>query len=177
MTPDQAISGWLRIFAKEFLVNRARDIVQQGLINTEDLLRSLDAKVNSSPENGIHFMVFFARNYGRFQDMRRRYSRVGGEELVEALEDWIKQEGVGKFTQKNKKDYAKIYKGQPPERIINKIAWGIIRKYEQKGTARKRSWYNRGKERDINTQYDVLNRIWSEAVAQQHKNAYTSKQP
>lgn len=174
-TPDQAISGWLRIFAKEFLTNRARDIVKQGLINTEDLIRSLDAKVNSSPENGIHFMVFFARNYGRYQDMKRRYNRVGGEEMIQDLKDWVEKEGVGGFIKKGRKDYAKMYRGQPSERIINQIAWGIVRKYQDKGTAPKRGWYNRGKTRDIDTQYDVLLRIWSEAAANQHKQAYQSK--
>lgn len=167
MTPEEAIAGWLRIFAKEFLVNRARDIVQRGLVNSQDLIRSLDAKVTTEPARGLFLMVFFTRIYGRYQDMRRRYNKVGGDEMVADLEKWAETEGLGKFTKKGKRNYPEMYKGQTPERIKNRIAWGIIRKYRDRGTAPKRGWYNRGKERDINTFYDVLLRVWREAVLEQ----------
>lgn len=176
MTQDQAISGWIRIFAKEFLQNRAKDIISRGLVNTSELLKSLDAKVNSQPEEGIHFVVFFAKNYGRFQDMRRRYDKVGGEEMVEDLKAWAEQEGLSKFaqsgTKKGSKDYAFEYAGRAKERVLNRIAWGIIRNYKNKGTAPKRSWWNKGKTRDIEVGYDLLLRVWREAVADQNKKAF-----
>lgn len=164
MTPNQAIGSWIRQLAREFLVNRARDITRQGLLNTEELIRSLDAKTIVEPEQSRFAMIFFARIYGRWQDMRRRYTRVGGQEMIEDLEAWVEKEGVGKFTKKGRKNYDGIYRNKPKERVINRIAWGIIRKYREKGTAPKRGWYNRGKERDINTFYDLLLRVWREAV-------------
>lgn len=172
MTPDEAISGWIRIFAKEFLQNRRNDIVNRGLVNTQALLKSLDAIVNTQPDRGIHFVVFMAKNYGRLQDMRRRYNRVGGEDMVQALEQWVEAEGISKFARSGKKDYAFEYAGQPKERVLNRIAWGIIRNYAKKGTAPKRSWWNKGKTRDIEAGYDLMLRIWRDAVANQQKAAF-----
>lgn len=95
--------------------------------------------------------------------------------MVEILKDWAEKEGIGKFTKKNYKDFPTIYRGQPNERILNRIAWGIIRKYKDKGTATKRSWYNKGKERDVNYYYDLLIRIWGEAVALERKDSFIQK--
>lgn len=167
MTPDQAISGWLRILAREFVANRAKDIRQRKLLNTELLISSLSAKVNSQPERGIHFMVFYSLAYGRYQDMRRRYTRAGGEEMIKLLEQWADREGVGNFTRRGVRDYSGIYRNQPKARILNRIAWGIANRYRDKGTAPKKGWYNKGKTKDIETQYDVLLRIWKEAVQAQ----------
>lgn len=174
-TPNEVIASWLHQLAREFLTNRARDIVRQKLLNTQDLIRSLDAKVIVEPQRSLFVMVFFSRIYGRWQDMRRRYTRVGGEEMIKDLEAWVEKEGIGKFTRRGKRDYPKMYEGMPRERVLNRIAWGIIRKYRDRGTAPKRGWYNRGKERDINTYYDLLLRIWREAVLAQQKKALEGK--
>jgi hypothetical protein len=172
MTPDEAISKWLRPFALEFLQNRRNDIVTRGLVNSTELLRSLDAKVNSQPERGIHFIVFMAKGYGRLQDMRRRYGKVGGEEMLESLKDWAEAEGVSKFAKSGAIDYAFEYAGQSRERVLNRIAWGILKKYRDKGTAPKRSWWNKGKTRDIEVGYDLLLRVWRDAVAETQKESY-----
>lgn len=173
-TPNEVLASWLHTLAREFLANRARDIMQAKLINTEDLIRSLDAKVIVEPQRSLFLMVFFSRVYGRWQDMRRRYTRVGGEEMVRDLEAWAEREGLGKFEKKGKRDYPKMYQGLPPERVLNRIAWGIIRKYKEKGAAPKRGWYNKGKTRDIEVHYDVLLRVWREAVLAHQKNAFQS---
>lgn len=165
-TPEQAIDHWLRVFAKEFVANRAADIVKADLRNTDRLLASLYAKVHSQPDRGIFLMTFFAAGYGRFQDMRRRYSSPGGTEMEQALEAWAEKEGVGKFI---KGRYRGVYQGKAPERVLNRIAWGIMRKYRNKGTARKRGWYNKGKTRDIESFYALLLKAYREAVMEQLK--------
>jgi len=173
MTPDQAISQWLRPFALEFLQNRRNDVVNRGLVNSKDLLRSLDAKVNSQPDKGLHFIVFMAKSYGRLQDMRRRYENPGGEEMIELLKEWAEAEGLSNFAKSNgQKDYGFEYIGQPRERILNRIAWGILTNYRKKRTAPKRSWWNKGKTRDIEVGYDLLIRVWTDAVAEHNKKAY-----
>lgn len=170
MTPNEFIAAELRDFSKRFVANRQSDIRRAKLLNTEELLQRLYAKVQTDPQRGIFFMYVFAQNYGRWQDMRRRYARVGGEEMVQGLEEWAEKEGVGNFTKKGKRDYPGIYKAQPPDRILNRIAWGIIRKYRDRNTAPKRGWWNRGKTRDIENFYDALLRGLSEAVAAETKN-------
>lgn len=174
-TPNEVIASWIRQLAREFLVNRARDIVQRGLINSQELIRSLDSKTIIEPQRSLFVMVFFARVYGRYQDMRRRYTRVGGRQMVEDIEAWAEKEGLAKFTGRGKRNYPKLYQGMPRERVLNRIAWGIIRKYKERGTAPKRSWYNKGKERDIDVFYDLLLRVWRDAVLEQQRKAITGQ--
>ena len=52
------------------------------------------------------------------------------------------------------------------------IAWGIINKYRLK-SPRKRGWYNRGTTRDIEDFYDLLLRVWRDAVLAETKQAFT----
>ncbi len=169
MSPQQTIDYWLRVFAREFVAHRAADIIKADLRNTDTLLASLYSKVNSQPDRGIFLMTFFAAGYGRFQDMRRRYTHPGGPEMEQALEEWVSKEGLGKFL---KGRYVGLYTKKTPERVINRIAWGILRKYKEKGTARKRGWYNRGKTRDIEVFYDLLLKAYSEAVMLEMKGAF-----
>lgn len=167
MTANEFIAAQLRIFAREFIQNRKKDIVSRDLRNTEALLRSLYAKVQADPQRGIFFMTVFFNTYGRYQDMRRRYTTAGGQEMEQALEEWAAKEGLGKFV---KGKYSGIYANQPPQRILNAIAWGIIRKLKDTGASRKRGWWNRGKERDISNFYDVLLRGYTDAIQAEAKN-------
>lgn len=165
MTPNEFLAAELRDFAKYFVANRQADIRRLKLLNTQELLQGLYAKVQADPARGIFFMYVFARNYGRWQDMRRRYVQVGGEDMVQQLEAWAAREGIENFSKKGRRNYSAEYKGQPPERILNRIAWGIIRKYRDRNTARKRGWWNRGKTRDIENFYDTLLRGFAQSVA------------
>lgn len=167
MTPHEYIAAELRQFAVEFIRNRKRDVIARDLKNTEALLRSLYAKVQTQPERGIFFMTVFFRDYGRYQDIRRRYSKAGGAEMEQLLEEWAAKEGVEKF---RKGRYAGLYAGQPTPRILNAIAWGVIRKLKTTGASKKRGWWNKGKIRDIETFYDLLLRGYTEAILLEAKN-------
>lgn len=171
-TPEQTIDYWLRVFAKEFLVNRARDILKQKLVNTNDLIRSLDVKINSDPKEGRFLLIFFSRTYGRWQDMRRRYVHPGGEEMVKELEAWAEKEGIQKFMNAQ---YRGVFKGKTSERVLNRIAWGIISKYRKKKTAPVRGWYRRNVNRDIDVFYDLLLKAYRETVLEQTKSSIQGK--
>lgn len=168
-TPFQEVDHWFRQFAREFVASRQRDVLKADLQNTEFLLQSLYAKVISEPQRGLFLMTFFAANYGRYQDMRRRYGKVGGSDMEQALEEWAANEGADKF---RKGKYTGIYGKMPTQRMLNRIAWGIINKYRLK-SPRKRGWYNRGKTRDIEDFYDLLLRVWRDAVLAETKQAFT----
>lgn len=166
-TPFQEVDYWFRQFAREFVANRQRDVAKRDLQNSDFLMQSLYAKVNSQPDRGLFFMTFFAANYGRYQDMRRRYVQVGGQDMEQALEEWAAQEGADKF---RKGKYAGIYGKMPSQRMLNRIAWGIMNKYRQK-SPRKRSWYNKGKTKDIENFYDLLLRVYRDAVLAEMKQS------
>lgn len=169
MTPQEFLSAELRDFALRFVRNRQADIRKRGLTNSEDLANRIYAKVNAPAGAATIFMVTIARNYGRLQDMRRRYTKAGGPDMIAAIEDWVKREGIAAFSKDGKRDYQYAYKNQLPERVINRIAWGIVTKYRQRGTAPKRSWWNRGKTADIAQFYAELLRGYAQSVAIQAK--------
>ena len=166
-TLNETIDVFFRQFAQEFVRNRAKDIRARGLLNTEDLLRSLYAKVTSEPEAGRFLMLVFAKTYGRYQDMRRQYTKAGGEEMIRMLEEWVGKEGVEKFKKGN---YAARLSDLSPQQVKNAVAWGIARKLTRVPGTRKRSWWNKGKTRDIENFYDVLIRLAQESVADELKN-------
>jgi hypothetical protein len=168
MTTNEAIALALRDFAKEFVANRKSDVLKRNLRNTDGLLESLYAKVNADPKRGIFLMNAFANTYGRYHDMRRLYSNVGGPEMLAALKMWADKEGLGNF---NKGKYSAKNAGLPPEQIREAIAWGTIRKLRTQPGTRKRSWWNKGKTRDIEVFYDHLLRVYQEAIAAELKTA------
>lgn len=168
MTLNESIDVFFRQFAQEFVRNRARDIRDRKLINTEDLLRSLYAKVNSDPANGRFLMLVFFKTYGRYQDMSRVYTKAGGEEMIQLLEDWVGKEGVEKF---KKGKYAARLSNKTTRQVKNAVAWGIVNKLKTQPRTRKRSWWNKGKTKDIENFYDVLIRLCQDAVASELKTA------
>jgi hypothetical protein len=168
MTLNESIDVFFRQFAQEFVRNRARDIRDRQLLNTEDLLRSLYAKVNSDPANGRFLILVFFKTYGRYQDMSRVYTKAGGQEMIQLLEDWVGKEGVEKF---KKGKYAARLSNKTPQQVKNAVAWGIVNKLKNQPRTRKRAWWNKGKTKDIENFYDVLIRLCQEAVASELKTA------
>jgi len=168
MTLNESIDVFFRQFAQEFVRNRARDIRDRQLLNTEDLLRSLYAKVNSDPANGRFLILVFCKTYGRYQDMSRVYTKAGGQEMIQLLEDWVGKEGVEKF---KKGKYAARLSNKTPQQVKNAVAWGIVNKLKNQPRTRKRAWWNKGKTKDIENFYDVLIRLCQEAVASELKTA------
>lgn len=162
------IDFFFRQFAREFIQHRAADILKRDLRNTDSLLNSLYAKVITEPDNAVFLMLVFAKTYGRYQDMRRRYTKAGGEEMIKALEDWVGKEGVNKF---RKGKYAPRLATMTDQQVKNAVAWGISRKLKRIPGTRKRGWWNRGKTRDIENFYDVLLRLCQDSVAAELKSA------
>lgn len=166
MALNNAIDGFFRDFAREFIRNRANDIRARNLTNTNALLNSLYAKVLNEPSQGVFLVLIFARTYGRYQDMRRKYTKAGGDEMIKSLEEWVGAEGVEKF---KRGKYAERLRDLPPQKVQNAVAWGIARKLTRVPGTRKRSWWNKGKTRDIENFYDTLLRLCQDAVAQELK--------
>lgn len=159
---NQTIDFFFRQWAQEFVNNRKKDIVARDLRNTDSLLRSLYVKVTTEPEAGVFFLRVYAKTYGRYQDMSRRYAKAGGNEMIESLKQWVEQEGESKF---KRGKYASIMKDYTPQQVQNAVAWGIVKQLPKRQGTRKRGWWNRGKTRDIENFYDLLLRLMQEGAA------------
>jgi len=158
---NSTIDLFFRRWAQEFVNNRKRDIVKRDLRNTESLLKSLYAKVTTEPEAGVFFMRVYAKTYGRYQDMSRKYSKAGGKEMIDMLKEWVEKEGEAKF---KRGKYAASMKNYTPQQVQNAVAWGIVKKLPKSQGTRKRGWWNRGKTRDIENFYDLLLRLMQGGV-------------
>lgn len=168
MRLNQELDHWLRVFAKEFIQNRTKDILKRDIRNTDALLRSLQARVINEPEQGVFVMLVFAKTYGRYQDMRRTYTKAGGDEMIQLLEEWVGKEGVAKFRRGR---YAQRFAGLTDQQVANRVAWGITQKLKRIPGTKKRGWWNRGKTRDIENFYDLILRVAQEAIVHEMKNA------
>lgn len=151
----------IREFSKEFIRNRATDIRRADVVNTEELLNSLYARVNSQPERIIFFMTVFLKTRGRYPEIRRRYTKAGGEEMIQELEEWATTEGIEKFRRGR---YGRKYADMSDAEVASAVAWGIVKRMKRTGTARRKSWWNKGKTRDIENFYDYILRGFAEAT-------------
>ncbi len=165
---SQFLAFAINDFAKSFVKNRAADIRKSDVVNTGALLRSLSARVQADQDRGIYLALIYLKSYGRYTDMKRRYTKAGGTEMIDLLKEWVSEEGIQKFTSNPK--YARAYKGLTADQIRAAIAWGIVRRYKAKGTGRRKSWWNKGKTADIENFYDFILRGYAEATVQDLKN-------
>ena len=101
--------------------------------------------------NDLARVLFEFEGYLRLQDMRKlKWSK---QPPFQEILQYVKDKGVNKFingfSRKHKIPTSNV-------RLMNQIAWGIV-KSKQKTSKRKRiKWYNKSKERDIHSLYGRL---------------------
>ena len=167
-TLNEAIAAEFRAFAKEFIENRVADIRNAKLQNTGALRSSPSTKVSADAASGRFEMLVSAAEYGRYQDMRRRYNKAGGTDMIKSLEAWVEREGIQKFI---KGRYAARLRDLPAQDVKNAVAWGIVKKLARGKPTKKRRWWNKGKTHDINKFYDTLLRLVQDAAVNELKTA------
>jgi hypothetical protein len=170
MSPEKFIADWMQAFQHDMIRGFDESIQKAKLSNTDELRQSLRSKAHTDEARGIFFMVVYFKTYGRLQDMRRHYDgKAGGEEMVQALWEWAQKRGVDKFV---KGKYNDMFEGVAASRILNAIAWGTIKKYNQK-SPRKRSWYNKTKSRMIEKGYVQLLEGYKVHVLRDYADAFS----
>lgn len=125
-------------YSRQALQLLAAAIQKQGLVLTEELLRSLASDVVAASERHVASMGVSFEQYGRIRDMKGINRSKAPP--IEVIEEFVKKVGVGQF------EYVPGYKhGQFPlasSVAINRIAWGIARaKLRDNAAVRPRSWF------------------------------------
>lgn len=138
-------------FALETVQKLARNIRRRKLVNTSQLLNSLDSESRSDLARVVHVLSFAFEEYGRFYDMRS--TRWQQQPPVEKILEWVKKRGVNFFGQD---PYPYKNKVKTSERRMNEIAWGIARNRANVRTGpKRRPWF-------ASTFYKSLNALQEE---------------
>ena len=145
---EQVSEEW----AREFLQERIAFLRKRKIEASGELIRSFDYQLTRQAMAETVTILFAFREHGRIIDIRRPNLARGGDEYVQELVEWIKDRGlqrkmIGRYVRK----YG--YK-QPPNDVLNRIAWGIVRKRSKK--PRRRQWWNKPKSRAISELYNRL---------------------
>lgn len=76
-------------------------------------------------KEAVQMLIAFPRQ-GRFRDMKNLRGADGGEELVGAIEQWIREKGQ---TAKMVRSFMRRHGLRTvPSDVLNRIAWGIVKK-------------------------------------------------
>ena len=113
-------------------------IQKQGLVFTEDLLKSLRSEVVAASAQHVASMGIAFEQYGRIRDMKGINRKAAPP--IEAIEAYVAKVGIDKF------NYVPGYRfGQFPLTkavAINRIAWGLARSIQRDNSqVKSRSWF------------------------------------
>lgn len=123
--------------------------------------------VKATADN-VGTVSFAFYNYMRYREMRRLNNKYFP---LEEAKKWIEAKGFNNFAAK----YEKITGRKKPSdnvRLLNEIAWGIIRGARKHKPKR---WYNREKWKGINVLWNQVTDEIAEAILQGVKNEILKK--
>lgn len=147
----ERLEGLFAHWVAGFAASTRQQIRKKGLVAGGNLANARTQNQTDDPE--ILRMVMYFRDYGRFQDMRKRGGgSAGGSEMLTALQDWVQSIGIQSFM---RGDYAAKFAGKSETRIAYEIAWGIITNY-RKSPPKPVKWWNKHKTREIQKFYRLL---------------------
>lgn len=165
MELKEIIERTLKGFGPIFAYNLKYRIEKQKLQSSGDLLKSIAINVTQDTGNQGLLQLSF-NTYGRYFDMGN-LSR-SGQIPVEEIEAWIRAKGVGSFKSG--------YKRKIPvsdAKLINAIAWGIV-KNKMKERHKRRRWYAKGVAKDVYGLFDTLVNEYQNFILQDQKNQLTN---
>ena len=139
-------------FQDEVVAKWAANIRRQKIMNTRQLLNSLDAATEQHVGRMVIAMQFAFQEYGRYIDIRKK--RWSHQPPVDKIIEWIEKRGLQSFgpdPKPNKK------KPKTPERRKNEIAWGTARQYkanDKRNTSK--AWMQSTFYKSLNALYDEI---------------------
>lgn len=170
----QTITEYLEVqglaWAKEFIAYRKQWLQSKGITVTNELINSLQEEVTSNLEGAAKTRIEIAfKEYGRYIEIRNLKAPAGGQEYIQALEDWIEAKGLRqRFT--NRLVQRKRLKAVP-DNVLNQLAWAIAISRNTR-IKRRRQWYNKPKSASITELYNRVAANLPDLVMQEIKHAF-----
>lgn len=165
-TVNDVINQELADWAISFINNRreAASVIPQA---SGKGARSFEHEVIKAAASEVARVLFAFEAHMRLADMRKLNWKQ--QPPTQDIIDWIKQRGVGKFLAGFERKYS-LPKSNT--RLLNQIAWGIVKKKAKTNKRKRHKWYNKSKERDISRLYSRLLYALSENQLQNIKKQF-----
>ena len=125
---NRLVAEVMEEWAREFIARRraALSAGKRPVNASGELSRRLSYQIDQQArQDAVQLLIAFPRQ-GRFRDMKNLQGADGGEELIEAIEEWIKEKGQ---TAKMVRSFMRRHNLKTvPSNVLNRIAWGIVKK-------------------------------------------------
>lgn len=154
-------------FATQTVQKWVKNIQRQKLMNTKQLLNSLDQETKKDLGRMVVVMMFAFEDYGRQLDIKNKYWR--SQPPVEKIMEWVEKKGLASF---GADPYPNKIKPKTPERRKNQIAWGIARKIAISKRGPKRTpWFQSTLYKGLNAFYEELSMGVADRSVEEMKEA------
>ena len=117
------------------LTELQRVVKRKKLVNTGQLLQSLDESTRTDLGKVLTAIDFAYKDYGRYLDMKSNF--YSSQPPVDAILEWVRKKGVGFFGADPHPYKRKV---KTTQRRMNEIAWGIARSRAVGKRTRQRPW-------------------------------------
>ena len=140
-------------FAIETIQRWTKAIKRRKLVNTRQLLNSLDQETRADLGRMVAVISFAFEEHGRFHDIKGKRWRE--QPPIDEIIAWVKEKGISAFGRDPKPNKTKP---KTDERRANEIAWGIAKNRISRGRRdRARPWFQ-------STFYKGLNDLQEELI-------------
>lgn len=159
---NQLVAAAMEEWGREFLARRKRHLAER-ISASGQLSQRLAMQIDRQARRDAVTLLLAFPDHGRFIDMRRLHRADGGEELVQAIGEWIREKGT---EAKMIRRFMRMHGLRSvPSDVLNRIAWGIVRSPRK----RRRRWYNKPKSGAITDLMNLIAERMPDEVIRQQK--------
>lgn len=148
----ETIQELANYFALEMVQKWAVNIRKRKIVNTRQLLNSLDQETSADLSRLVVVMQFAFEEYGRYADIKNLRWRE--QPPIDEIKAWIEKKGLQAFIKDpnpNKK------KPKTDQRRKNEIAWGIARsRAKNKTRSKTKPWFQSTFYKSLNALYEEI---------------------
>lgn len=167
----EAIEEVSEYFAIETIQRWMKAIRRRKLVNTKQLINSLDQETRKDLSRLVVVMNFAFEDYGRFQDIKKK--KWSSQPPIDKILEWVKSKGIESFGTD-----PRPYKTKPKteERRLNEIAWGIAKhKSSRNYRDKSKPWFQSTFYRSLNALYEELSLGIADRSIDAFKEALTDR--
>jgi len=121
-------------FAQNVVALRIKNVQATKSVASGGLLRSHEYEIRKATVQQAAQAIFSFQEHGRFLDMRR--IDTTRQRPVEEIKEWIRTIGLAAFKKLPTAPEGRAPIGQ--DRILNDLAWGIVKKKQKKRSKRRK---------------------------------------
>lgn len=158
-------------FAMDMLQKWTRTIKRRKIVNTQQLLQSLDQETRADLGRVVVSVMFAFEEYGRMIDIKNK--RWQYQPPVDSILMWVQKKGLAAFGPDPKPYKRKI---KTDQQRMNEIAWGIAMQYKRNTQKDKpRPWFQSNLYKSLSALYEELSFGIQDRTVEQIKAALSQR--